>query len=632
MNRTSLPGRPPGVAGRPAARRPLPLVPLLCLSALLFHGCSLPGGASVTCEGCHKGLERASPSHQGCTGCHGGAARAADRESAHRDMHGPRNPSSPDDWDRTCGRCHPYQLARIKSNLMYTNAGMIRNIQAAWESADGSLYASRGGAAFDARGKAVAFSSVERLDDLSGELYRKFCSLCHLGIEPTETRGANHASGCAACHFPFADNAAYAGGDSAVRGRRGYSESHEMARLPDNRVCLRCHNRSGRIALSYQGLHDGNNALVPTRGGLPGPQMISGGRSLSRILPDVHHAAGMECIDCHTSRDVMGDGYSYGNLDEQVEIRCEDCHGSPRTPPQTEEITRENDEAVRESRSYRVPARPGMRMVLTSKGRKFSNVFVRGGDVCVTVKRTGRLLKARVITGTPEHAVVGHERMDCDSCHSRTVAQCYGCHTAYDRTKRSWDFIKEENTPGAFSETEDYRTLYPFPLALDQRGRISPVTPGCQTFITVVDGDGTTVLREHVARYKGQPQLRFAPFHPHTTGAKAVGCSTCHGNPAFLGFGQHVLEGASIRGTFLCEKSDRRSLDAFLSLAAGTVTPTAAVTRKDARPLSGKEVRAVWAVNLCLVCHDKAKDKIYRERLDLRALDDTLHRRLLSGR
>ncbi len=586
----------------------------------------------VTCEGCHKGLERASASHEGCTGCHGGKAEAGDRESSHAGMHGPGNPSGPDDWDATCGKCHPHQLARVKSGIMNTNIGMIRNIQAAWESADDSLYGTRDAAAFDEGGKPATVRAVERLDGVSGELYRKFCSLCHLGAEPTETQGASHASGCAACHFPFADNAVYAGGDLPMRGKRGYSETHEMARLPDNRVCRRCHNRSGRIALSYEGLLDGNNALVPTRDGRPGPRPASGGRTLTRIRPDVHHAKGMECIDCHTSRDIMGDGYAYRNLYEQVEIRCEDCHGSPQAPPRAEEIARENDPALRESRSYRAPMRPGMRMVLTSKGRKFSNVFYRGGDVLVMLKRSGSLLKAKVITGTPEHDIVGHERMDCDSCHSRTVQQCYGCHTTYDRTKTAWDFIKEENTEGAFSETEDYRTLYPFPLALDQRGRIAPVTPGCQTFVTVVERNGTVSRRDHVMSYRGKPRFRFAPFHPHTTGEKAIGCAACHGNPAFLGFGQGVVEGASIRGTLLCEKSDRKALDALLLLDTGEVMPAAAVTRPGGRPLSDNEVRAAWAVNLCIVCHDKAKDKIYRKRIDIGALDDALHRRLLAGR
>ena len=41
--------------------------------------------------------------------------------------------------------------------------------------------------------------------------------------------------------------------------------------LPPMEACLACHQRSGRHALSYQGLMDGNNGLVPTKGGGPGP-------------------------------------------------------------------------------------------------------------------------------------------------------------------------------------------------------------------------------------------------------------------------------------------------------------------------------------------------------------------------
>ena len=65
--------------------------------------------------------------------------------------------------------------------------------------------------------------------------------------------------------------------------------------------------------------------------------------------------------------------------------------------------------------------------------------------------------------------------------------QCYGCHTAYDKRKQGWDFVQGRETAGEFSETEDYRTLYPFPLALDGHGRVAPVTPGCQTFVTVIE-------------------------------------------------------------------------------------------------------------------------------------------------
>ena len=35
---------------------------------------------------------------------------------------------------------------------------------------------------------------------------------------------------------------------------------------------------------------------------------------------------GMECIDCHTRDEIMGDGTSYAHYEEQLEISCEVCH------------------------------------------------------------------------------------------------------------------------------------------------------------------------------------------------------------------------------------------------------------------------------------------------------------------
>ena len=545
-------------------------------------------------------------------------------------MYGPKNPADPEYWEKSCGACHLYQLGRMRSNLMYTNTGMIKNIQLTWEGENGRLYAGRGDSVFDAKGKERRLENVAELDHISGELYRKFCSQCHVGIETPDVYSASHASGCAACHFPYNDTATYKGNDPTIGGKNSYSASHKMEKLPDNQVCFRCHNRSGRIALSYEGLNDGNNSLVPTRNGLPGPKIISGGRNATRIAPDVHFAAGMDCIDCHTSQDLIGDGYAYENMYLQTEISCEDCHGGVKAP-RYRAITRESDEALRESKSYVLQIRPEMKMLLTAKGRTYSNVFYQDGIVFVLGKRSGKLFKSKVITGTPEHTVVGHGRLECIACHTRTVAQCYGCHTTYDKTKIGMDFIKGVESPGRFSETEDYRMLYPFPLALNQRGRISTVTPGCQTFVTVIEADGSVSKKEYVAKYKGKQQLRFAPFYSHNTGKKAVGCGECHSNPAFLGFGQHVVEGNSIYGTLICEKSADKPLDGFLTLQQGEIKAYAAITRENSRPLNGKEVRRTLAVNLCLVCHARARDPIYRKELDYRALDDTRHRRLLAG-
>lgn len=603
---------------------------LLVLFCWLLAGCAADDPDNASCRACHPRIEHASPAHPSCVGCHGGDGRARNKDAAHRAMFSPRNPSAPGAWEKSCGACHPYQLGRVRSTLMQTNTGMIKNIQLTWEGTDGRRYGARGAEVFDPAGKPQRLAGVAELDNTAGELYRKFCSLCHVGIENTVAY-VGHAAGCAACHYPRNERSEYRGADLTMKGRFPAADSHRLEPLPGNDVCFRCHNRSGRIALSYLGLYDGNSGQVPSRNGFPGPLMTSGGRNVTRIPPDIHYARGMDCIDCHTSRDIMGDGYAYENLYHQVEIRCEDCHGSGSELPRWREIVRENEEPVRESRQYRQQMRPGMKMILTAKGRPYANVFYRDGRVQLLGKRSGRLFTCTVITGTPAHTIAGHGRLECYTCHSRTVVQCYGCHTTYDKSRVGRDFIKGMDTPGAFSETEDYRMLYPFPLALNQRGKVAPVTPGCQTFVTVVEPDGSVSKSGYVTTFKGKRQLRFAPFYGHNTGARAIGCGECHGNPAFLGFGQHVVAGRSITGTLLCPKNEEKPLDGFQTMEEGRVRAFSAVTREHSRPLTEREVKRVMAANLCIVCHRRAADPIYRKELDYRALDDALHRRLLDG-
>ena len=81
----------------------------------------------------------------------------------------------------------------------------------------------------------------------------------------------------------------------------------------------------------------------------------------------------------------------------------------------------------------------------------------------------------------------------------------------------------------------------------------------------------------------------------------------------------------------MCEKDGRKPLDGFLHEDRAGIAPHAAMSREGARPLDDTEVRRVFAVNLCLICHDKAADPIYRRPLDYHALEDTLHRRLLAA-
>ena len=48
------------------------------------------------------------------------------------------------------------------------------------------------------------------------------------------------------------------------------------------------------------------------------------------IKPDVHYEAGLVCVDCHISYEVMGDGKFYEHKEEQILVKCEDCHSGEK--------------------------------------------------------------------------------------------------------------------------------------------------------------------------------------------------------------------------------------------------------------------------------------------------------------
>ena len=581
-----------------------------------------------TCVDCHRGIEQVSDNHDiPCVDCHRGDNLEKDKDKSHIGMLGGRNPSSPDTWDIACKNCHQYQVDRVKTTIMFTNTGMIKNTMLAWDKFDEEKYGTRELESYDENGVKINLKPVKDLNNIAGEVYRKFCSGCHIGYDRWWGYRSHHSSGCAACHYTHTAKGVYEGGDEQLKGKKGYPVSHALNKLPPDDVCFRCHNRSGRISLSYEGLVDGNNSLVPTDGVLPGPGLISGIRNAYHIKADIHKEFGMECIDCHTSRDIMGDGYVYENMYNQTEILCEDCHGTYTKLPLYEKIVQENDSALIESRNYSVKMEYGMDMVLTSKGSKYSNVFYDKGKYFLATKRKGEILEIKTITGSDEHTIVGHEKLECYTCHSQAVPQCYGCHTTYDERKQMNDLIKLEKTDGLFTETEDIRTLYPYPLAINQRGKISPVTPGCQTFLTVIDKDGNKVLDEFVPQYRGTKQFKFAPFYSHNTGKTAVGCSECHGNLYFAGFGQGLVSvlDKSIKSAILCDTCDK-PLDAFYYMRNGQLSSTSDIVREKSRPLNSKELKSLFKANQCIVCHDKGDKKIYGSKIDYKILDDCLDR------
>ncbi|MDY6821623.1 MAG: cytochrome C, partial [Deferribacterota bacterium] len=539
------------------------------------------------------------------------------------------NPSDIECWDKTCGKCHYYQYKRVSNTIMLTNTGIIKNLSEAWGQPLGKLYATQQLNGFLDNGTYKNIPSIKNINNIAAIAYRKFCSGCHVGYKRWWGYNAHHSSGCAACHWSHSECGVYEGGDIQIKGNKGLATKHTINVLPDNDVCFKCHNRSGRISLHYEGLVDSNNSLIPTNGIFPGRTLISGVRNVYHIKADVHFEKyDLDCIDCHTSRDIMGDGYIYENMYKQVEIACEDCHGTYSEKPSFGMILKENNSALIESKNYKIQNNYGKNMVKTKKGRYFSNVYYKDCKYYLFSKRTGKKHKLSLITNDKKHGIKGHEKLGCTSCHTRVAQQCYGCHTIYDERKIQADLINNEKmTSGAFTEKEDLRRLYPFPLAVNEKGRISPVTPGCQTFLTYIDKHGNILYKNKVPLFREKKQFKYAPFYSHNTGKKAVECNECHGNLYFAGFGKSLIsiKKGNIISPILCDNCDK-PLDAILYAKEGIIYNTGDIVRENSRNLNKEELIKIVKPNICIICHNKGEESFYENKIDYNRLTNCLKR------
>ena len=265
--------------------------------------------------------------------------------------------------ERVCGDCHGDVVGHVVTSLHGTTAGHLSDgfYEVGAQEERGSRFgvfpvrpATRDGRAAEregtieslvqvpefrrARGRANR-SDGELLAGHFADLARKECMQCHLWSAGRAVRGRvgfdgdYRGEGCAACHVPYATDGLSRSRDRTVpRGEPGHPRAHVMTAAPTTDTCTSCHYGDASIGLHFRGL----SQLPP---GAPGGPDIPGTTDtlLNRTYylsdpdmtpPDVHHERGMHCIDCHTARDVMGDGDLLGNMEHAVEITCTACHGT----------------------------------------------------------------------------------------------------------------------------------------------------------------------------------------------------------------------------------------------------------------------------------------------------------------
>ncbi len=602
------------------------LFSLLVLLALVIPARS---GAEEQCLGCHEGIEKISEvpgmSQLSCTDCHRGDVEATEEEAAHAGMFA--NPSDLRVIDKTCGTCHPDEVEILKKSLHATSAGKISGTRYAW-GAQGrkAIYANYAVRDDDPQGE-FAVQSLKELpsydpakpegpDNTPADDYlRNQCLRCHIWSDGHQRDGDYRASGCAACHVLYSDAGTYEGGDKAIpRDQKDRPRFHRITSRIDETQCLHCHNRGGRTGVSYIGTMESDGYGTPwsETGGKQGKLH---GKNYNHLQANVHYEKGMTCIDCHTKRDIHGDGNIYTKREQAVEIECEDCHGTL------------------EKRSE----------LKTSWGNKLDNLKERDGKVILTGKLDGKTHVvpqiAEIEFGTEGHiamvAIGAHlKKLECYACHATWAPQCYGCHAKQDIGKKSGDWLnakpaddpsvashKGNRAQSAFDwqESRSYLRWETPTLGINTEGKVSPFIPGCQVIYTRMDGEKNLEHNRIFTTVDGTNGLGTNPIQPHTTTKKARSCADCHMSRKAIGLGS---------GYYLPRANGLDidfELERIVDEKGNQIQQTA---HEGARPFTMGEQQRILRSGTCIACHgsDPAIWKKTREKTGVKAAPtDKLH-------
>jgi len=483
-------------------------------------------------------------------------------------------------------------LERVKNGVMATNAGILQTLQSQWPGSK------------PVRQEVQSLLGQEEAEDLATDYYRKMCAGCHLWKHRHDRPGeiGRRGGGCSDCHVPDETPA------MAQKISQGQAYRHPAitTRIPSDN-CVKCHNRSARIGLSYFGRYESEGYGTPYEGSGLSSRTLSGNRFYLQLQPDVHASkARMDCVDCHTGVEVMGDGKHHEDMDSQLDITCEACH-----MPNFSREESDQAEAVRLARlNDRVPTPMNVAVALTKKGTPLYNLRQNGGKVFFYRKSDGARIE--IDTGSsqkPYHRLSGHERISCQACHSGWMVQCYGCHLTYRESEQQVDWLTGVASEGRWVEKRGQGRFEKPALGIrGGRSQVYPLSP-CQVFFSY---DG---LRE---RKDGKPfkVLSVSAFDPHTTGKASRLCRECHGDPKLLGFGGGVVarESASPMEAGFGARSTGPEMDFPLDAFLDSTGEALQTNRHDGtRPFTKAEAASILFVNLCVGCHDDYGDKIYKD-------------------
>ena len=553
-------------------------------------------GKRESCLICHDEMKGFSPAHDpkaiGCVSCHQGNPFAIDKSQAHHAMI--LIPGNLTDANRSCGttNCHPDITNRIHKSILNTMSGVISVDKFVFNEID----------------KPQGLYDVIVLKQSAADNHlRDLCASCHLGNLKTETgqiTQMTYGGGCNACHLNYSEEAL--GELNQLKTNPPDSIKYKFhpslsLNISDDH-CFGCHSRSGRIATNFKGLHETKLEETEVKD-WNSYVLLEDKRVFTKVNDDIHHQRGMQCIDCHTSYETMGDGILYQHKEDQMQIQCEDCHFTDAKETIKFADLDAESKKILEIRKYAM--KPKEFLKIEKSGKPITNSFIDDqGKAHLISKNKNKLLPLKSPSLNCSRGDV-HDALSCGSCHTAWAPQCIGCHNSFEKDTPTYDLLSNKMIKGAWIEYAGEYFADPPTLGIAEN------EAGQRKIQTFIPGMVLSIDKES---YEGKKEKEifhrlFAPASGHTTMVKGRTCESCHNDPLAIGYGRgelkYIIHGDEgkweFKPRFASNKYDGLPEDAWIGFLKEVTAIRA--TRIGMRPFSLKEQQNILTVGACLTCH-----------------------------
>lgn len=243
------------------------------------------------------------------------------------------------------------------------------------------------------------------------QAFAQDCLYCHLFAQPMPGEKYARFNGCAACHTPLSDSPPIFSENGG--SRRGV---HTLTTAIPYTQCNRCHNR---------GNYDLRAMTFPPRTDQPTDRLHDYYQPIAQFT---RCEWTLDCVDCNTRSEVMGDGSLYSNKKEIQYIQCRTCHGTLTELPNTRTLIDPNDLAFRlaflneSARRFESAwhLEIGDTILVTEKGEPLWNIrLLPDGTYELFGKATGERFTFRPVMGSGcQQKADEQASQDCHKCHT----------------------------------------------------------------------------------------------------------------------------------------------------------------------------------------------------------------------